>query len=48
MCLSFVSGGTARVIKNPQPFPAVGFVKFLRSTSANGVANDDDDQNDSL
>jgi hypothetical protein len=48
MCLSFFGGGTARVTKNPQPFPAVGFVKFLRSTSANGVANYNDDQNDSL
>jgi hypothetical protein len=44
----FFVGGTARVTKNPQPFPAVGFVKFLRSTSTNGVANYNDDQNDSL
>jgi hypothetical protein len=38
----------AGVTKNPQPFPAVGFVKFLRSTNANGVANYSDYQNDSL
>ena len=37
-----------RVTKNPQPLPAVGFVKLLRSTSAAGVANYDDYQNDSL
>ena len=38
----------ARVTKNPQPLPAVGFVKSVRSTSANGIAGYDDYQNDSL
>jgi hypothetical protein len=37
-----------RVTKNPQPLPAVGFVKALRSTSANGIAGYDDDQQDGL
>jgi hypothetical protein len=44
----FVCGGRPRVTKNPQPLPAVGFVKVLRSTSASGVANYDDYQTNGL
>jgi hypothetical protein len=44
----FVLAAWPRVTKNPQPLPAVGLVKFLRSTSASGFAGYDDYQNDSL
>jgi hypothetical protein len=42
----FLIGCPARAIKNPRPFPAVGFCqnRFSRSTSRHGAVNYDDDQ----